>query len=327
MTQLGTWMEQEVRSQPDVLAPRLDRFGERLGEMLNGREFDAVLLAARGSSDHAALYARYLIEVFVGIPAVLAAPSVWTRYGGKVRYANCLCVGISQSGAAPDVSEVLDAMGSQGHATLAITNNPGSRVGRSASMILDLDVGKESAVAATKTYSASLVAAYQLARVLAANAGCAIASPAPSEASFHRSLSLSIQRAEEAAAAGLGPILRFSPLFVLARGFSFASAQDTALKLMECALMQAKAYSTADFAHGPRAIAGPGTAAIVFGEAPPELAAQGCEIVQAPASELNPEMAPIDEIFFGQWCALLAARARGIDPDKAPFINKVTRTL
>ncbi len=327
MSTLGTWMEQEIRSQPDVLAPRLDRFGDQLAELLKGKRFDSVLLAARGSSDHAALYARYLIEVFVGIPAVLAAPSVWTRYGGSVKYSNCLCVGISQSGAAPDVSEVLEAMGSQGHQTLAITNNPGSQVAKSASLVLDIDVGKESAVAATKTYSASLLAVFQLARTLAANSGKPMPGCEFSENSFYRALSLSMQRAEESAASGLGPILRFSPLFVLARGFSFASAQDTALKLMECALMQAKAYSTADFAHGPRAIAGAGTAAIVFGEAPADLAAQGCAIVQAPKSELTPEMAPIDEIFFGQWCALLAARARGIDPDKAPFINKVTRTL
>ncbi|MEQ1932377.1 MAG: SIS domain-containing protein [Fimbriimonadaceae bacterium] len=327
MSTLGTWMEQEVRSQPDVLAPRFERFGERLAELLQGRQFDAVLLAARGSSDHAALYARYLIEVFVGIPAVLAAPSVWTRYGGSVRYSNCLCVGISQSGAAPDVSEVLEAMVAQGHTTLAITNNPNSRVGNSATAVLDLDVGRESAVAATKTYSASLLAVYQLARVLAENAGKPMAPHALSETGLHRALSLSMLKAEEQAEAGLGPILRFSPLFVLARGFSFASAQDTALKLMECALMQAKAYSTADFAHGPRAIAGAGTAAIVFGEAPADLAGQGCAIVPAPKSQLSEEMAPIDEIFFGQWCALLAARARGIDPDKAPFINKVTRTL
>ena len=121
-------MEQEIRAQPDLMAPRADQYEASIKEALDGKSFDIILLAARGSSDHAALYARYLIEVYLGIPAVLAAPSVWTRFHRKIRYPKCLCVGISQSGAAPDVSEVLEALREDGHTTLAITNTPDSRV-------------------------------------------------------------------------------------------------------------------------------------------------------------------------------------------------------
>ena len=104
---------------------------------------------------------------------------------------------------------------------------------------------------------------------------------------------------------------------------------ETALKLMECALIPAKAYSSADFEHGPKALAGPGSAAIAFDGPKPNLAANGCQILPAPVlAEIAPEpLHPIWHIPFGQWLALLSARARGLDPDDARFLNKVTETL
>jgi glucosamine--fructose-6-phosphate aminotransferase (isomerizing) len=96
---------------------------------------------------------------------------------------------------------------------------------------------------------------------------------------------------------------------------------------MECALLPCKSYSSADFQHGPRALAGPGSAAIVYGDEVPGLAGQGCAIVQAPVPPNVPEpLRPLWDIFFGQWLALFAARARAIDPDKPPFIQKITTT-
>lgn len=318
---LGRWMEQEILAQPDLLAPRATQYEAELREILAGESFDIVLLAARGSSDHAALYARYLIEVYLGIPAVLAAPSVWTRFQKKVRFPKCLCIGISQSGAAPDVSEVLEALRDDGHATLAITNTADSRVGESADNTLLLNVAEEHSLAATKTYTASLLAVNRLVAILAGEAF------PPLPKNLHGELTRAMNDAEDQAFARLGPVLRCSPLFVLGRGFSFCTAHETALKLMECSLLTAKSYSTADFSHGPRAIADHGSAAICFSDPPEGLAEQGCAIVQAPEVTLPDPHKPLADIFFGQWLALLAARARGIEPDKAQFLNKVTETL
>src|SRR5437660_724664 len=132
-------MQTEIEEQPALLAILAPIYEERLGAILAGKSFEMVLLVARGSSDHAALYARYLIEVHLQIPVVLAAPSVLTRYHSDVRYPPCLAIGISQSGSAPDVSEVLAYMRSQGHTTLGITNTPGSRLEDEAEFCLHLD--------------------------------------------------------------------------------------------------------------------------------------------------------------------------------------------
>ncbi|MCG9895750.1 MAG: SIS domain-containing protein, partial [Fimbriimonadaceae bacterium] len=253
----GRHMEREMAQQPELLAARAPEYLARLKEALQGRSFDMVLLAARGSSDNAALYCRYLIEIHLGIPVCLAAPSVLTRYGRRVAYRNCLAVGISQSGAAPDVAEVLESIkGREGCLTVGITNTPGSRLAESPDVSLLLDAGEEQSIAATKTYSLSLLALYQLTSALGADLPAADAASLPGEAWY--------ERCREEAEAGLGPILRCEPLFSLARGYSFCTAHEAALKLMECALIPAKAYSSADFAHGPKALLDSRTAALCF---------------------------------------------------------------
>lgn len=310
-------MEKEMREQPGLLAELAPRYAEVLQGCLAGRGFDMVLLAARGSSDHAALYARYLIEAHLKVPAVLAAPSVLTRYGARVRYPRCLAVGISQSGAAPDVTEVIAAMREDGHATLAITNTPGSRLTEAAEHTLLLEAGDEKSIAATKTYTTSLLAMVQLVRALGGSIPDPVGST-PTESWM--------AQVEEAAEEGLGPLLRCDPLFSLARGWSFCTAHEAALKLMECALLPCKAYSTADFAHGPKALADSRTAALCFSEPPDDLAGTGWHVVQAPLADAGP-LEPLWGAFFAQWAALLAARARGLDPDQAQNLNKVTKTL
>lgn len=274
-----------------------------------------VLLAGRGSSDNASLFARYLIEVHLGIPVSLSAPSVITRYGSQIKYRNCLAVGISQSGEAPDVAEVMEHLRSTGHVTLGITNTAGSRLTNAAEFSLVLDAGKEEAVAATKTYTASLLAVYQMVRALSGK----LPEPILPNDDW-------VEACREDAEAALGAVLRSSILFALARGYSFCTAQETALKLMECALLPCKSYSTADFEHGPKALAGHGSAALVFGKEPDGIAEQGC-VVQVAPDFGKMASAPIAEIIFGQWVALLAARARGLDPDDPRFLTKVTRTL
>jgi glutamine---fructose-6-phosphate transaminase (isomerizing) len=311
---LGQHMEAEIREQPDVLARGSSTYPAQLS-FLRGRPFEMVVLTARGSSDNAALYARYLIEVHLGIPVSLAAPSVLTRYGRHVSYPNCLAIGVSQSGAAPDVAEVLAAIREKGHATLAITNTTGSRLTQTAEHTLLLDAGPELSVAATKTYTSSLLALYEVVRALGAN----LPTPSLPDQAW-------LETAMNAATEGVGPLLRSQILFALARGYGFATAQETALKLMECALLPCKSYSSADFQHGPKALAGHGSAAIVYGEDMPFLEDQGALPVKAPRS-LDGPLAPIWDIFFGQWLALLTARARGLDPDDPQHIEKVTRTL
>lgn len=317
MTIRGEMMEKELREQPQVLRSQQGRYFSELSEILKGESFDMVLLAARGSSDHAALYARYLIEIHLGIPVSLAAPSVITRYGSKVRYPKTLTIGISQSGAAPDVAEVLSFMRQEGHTTVAITNTAQSRLTEAAEHSLLLEAGPEKSIAATKTYTATMAALYQLVRALGGSL------PDPSGRLPGEDWLGETRRETERL---FGPVVRCEPLFCLARGYSFCTAMETALKLMECALLPAKAYSTADFAHGPRALADVGSAAIVFGEVLPEIKETGAAIVQAPRSGQGP-LEPIWEIFFGQWLALLSARARGLDPDHAPNLRKVTETL
>ncbi|MBX3096548.1 MAG: SIS domain-containing protein [Fimbriimonadaceae bacterium] len=311
----GSWMEDEIRSQTEVLASNSARYFEELRQVINGRSFDLVLLVARGSSDNAALAARYLIEIHLGIPVSLAAPSVITRYSGAVRYPNCLAVGISQSGAAPDVSEVLAELRRQGHATLAITNTPSSRVTSEAEYSLLLEAGKENAVAATKTYTASVLATYQMVRALGAD----LPNPTLPTSEW-------IERSRSTAEADLTRLLRSPIVFSLARGYNFATCQETALKLIECALVPCKPYSLADFEHGPKAMAGVGSAAIVFGEPPSSLADSGTQILRAPSSGAGPASA-IWDVIYGQWLALYAARARGYDPDQPERLAKVTETL
>ena len=318
---MGIAMEREIRQQPSLLAENASGYLEHLTTMFSvHREFDMVLLAARGSSDNAALYARYLIEIHLGVPVTLAAPSVITRYKSNIRYRRCLAIGISQSGAAPDVAEVLSYMRAQGHMTLAITNTDNSRLTNVASEKLLLNCGKEESVAATKTYSSTLLAFYQLVRSL----GGKLPEPTlPNDAWIESSYDI--------AQGFSGPLNRCNPIFAIARGYGFCTALETALKLMECALVPCKAYSAADFEHGPKALAGHGSAAISYFGALTGLRNQGCEILEvdrplAKTPDLEP-IFPIWDIIVGQWLALHVARSRGLDPDKARHLSKVTETL
>ncbi len=303
-------MQREIEQQPTVLAENSPRYGEELRAALQGFQPEMVLIAARGSSDHAALYARYLIEVELGIPVSLAAPSVLTRYHRHVSYPRCLAIGISQSGAAPDVSEVLESLREAGHRTLAITNTAGSRITRSSDHSMLLGVGEETSIAATKTYTASLLALYHAVVAL----GGKLADPILPTEEW-------VEACREAAESQSGLLVRSEPLFALGRGYAFATAHETALKLMECALLPCKAYSVADFHHGPKALAGPTSAAIAYSEA--EVDMQTVVPPRCPAPET---MKPWHEIIFGQWLALGAARARGLDPDHVSSLSKVTRT-
>jgi glutamine---fructose-6-phosphate transaminase (isomerizing) len=308
-------MEAEICEQPAALANNSQRYFDKLGHLRERGPYDMVLIAARGSSDHAAMYARYLVEVYLGIPVSLAAPSVFTRYKADVKYPKCLCVGISQSGAAPDVAEVLDCLKAKGQTTLAITNTPNSKLTKVADHTLVLDVGPETSLPATKTYSASLLALYQLVRGL----GGALSNPSatPTEAWVEQTRSAAVAAAPIATSR--------QPLFALARGFNFCTALEQALKLMECALISCKGYSIADFEHGPKALVDKRTGIISFGPVEPGEAT----VIRSPATpeEVPEALRPIWDSFFAQWLALECARIMGVDPDNPPNLSKITRTL
>lgn len=309
-------MQSEIEQQPGLMAANAAGYFEELSRAFRGKSYDMVLLAARGSSDQAALYLRYLLEIYLEVPVISAAPSVWTRYKAKPKFHRCLGVGISQSGAAPDIAEVLEALQEEGHDTLAITNTPDSRITKTARQVLTLEVGPERAVAATKSFSASLLACYQLVRSLGAD----LPAPVLPDAVWMR-------RCEKEASLHTGAVINASPVFCLARGINFCSAMETALKLMECALIGAKGYSLADFEHGPKALAGPESVAVVYGEAPPSAAENGCVVAKCPEPPCSEAVRPLWEIFFGQWLALQAARAKGLDPDAPRFLKKITETV
>ncbi|MDQ2985493.1 MAG: SIS domain-containing protein [Armatimonadota bacterium] len=207
---LGVHMEREILEQPQSLYDADLRYREAFAA-LELRRYRQVVLVARGSSDNAALYLRYLIEVFLGIPAILAAPSVATMYGREVRYEGALGVAISQSGESPDVRAVVSQLRKQGHTTVAITNSPDSPLAREAEMHIDLGVGIETSIAATKTYTASLLAGYHLARAL----GAQLAEPILPDDAW-------MDYARTAAESNVGPVIESEVLFSLARGFSFA---------------------------------------------------------------------------------------------------------
>jgi glucosamine--fructose-6-phosphate aminotransferase (isomerizing) len=304
-------MAREVCEQPALLARNWPVYQAEAARLLAGERPRAVLFVARGSSDNAALFGRYLVEVALGVPASLSAPSVHTLYGARLDYSGYLAVGISQSGASPDVAAVLEAVRRNGGTALALTNDPASPVARAAGRSLELAVGPEVSVAATKTYTASLAAVYACVQAL----GGELPEPAlPDDAWCGHCRSL--------ARPALGPMLEAGARFVLARGYRFATAHETALKLIECALLPAKAYSSADFSHGPLAMAGEGAWILAYGGTPTGTSAK---VELGPDAGDGPD-APLRDVFFGQWLAYEAALARGFDPDAPPRIAKVTQT-
>jgi glucosamine--fructose-6-phosphate aminotransferase (isomerizing) len=244
-------LRDEIFEQPQVLqqwlATQLEN-AQRIAAAIRARGVDFVFLAARGTSDHAGVYAQYAWGALNGLPVAFAAPSLFTRYGEWPRLGNALVVGVSQSGQSPDVVSVIAEGRRQGALTLAVTNAPESPLAQSAEFHLDVQAGVERAVAATKTYTAELMALAALSASLS-NDGEPLAA---------------LRRVPEAAAAALqleGDVARIAAqhtaltqCVVLGRGYNLCSAHEWALKLKELAYVFADPYSAADFQHGPMAI-------------------------------------------------------------------------
>jgi glucosamine--fructose-6-phosphate aminotransferase (isomerizing) len=244
-------LESEIREQPAVLARLLERQTQplrRIAGTLRERQIRTVFVAARGSSDNAAIYAKYLWGAHNGLPVALAAPSLFTSYRRPPRLEQALVVAVSQSGQSPDIVGVLEEARRQGAPTLAIVNDESSPLAAAADWVVDICAGQEQAVAASKTYTAQLLAMAMLSVALSGDDEAA-GDLARVPAAVEQALALDGRLRERAER------YRFmAHCVVLGRGFNYATAFEWALKLKELAYVIAEPYSSADFQHGPEAV-------------------------------------------------------------------------
>ena len=330
----GSLMAAEIAEQPDVLRRVLSYRAEiaDAAERIRRRACRFVLFAARGTSDHAALYAKYLTEVRLGLPAGLASPSTMTVYGARPDLADVLFAAVSQSGTSPDLVDSVAAARSCGALTVAVTNAADSPLAAAAEIHVDVRAGRERAVAATKTYTAELFALYLL-LMGPSSAGGEDAVPDAAEATLQDPGAAAAERYRFA-----------SRLVTTARGYSYATAREAALKLMETSYLSAQAFSAADLLHGPLAMIDPGVPVIAVvtpgrgGDAmaaPLErLRAAGADVLQVGPADGLPvasvgvaeELLPVLEILPLQRLAMRLALARGSDPDRPRGLAKETAT-
>lgn len=332
-------MASEVAEQPAVLAQILEAQDEfaAAAERIAAAKPRFVLIAARGTSDHAGLYAKYLAEVLLQLPAGLVSPSALTVYGARPDMHDVLFIAVSQSGKSPDLVDSLTAARSRGALTVAVTNAVDSPLADAAEVSLDVRAGAERAVAATKSYTAQLLSLYLLiAGVRAAEAAARLPEAAA------RTLALT---SDERLAAIAAPLQYAERLVVTARGYSYPTAREAALKLMETSYLSAMAFSGADLLHGPLAMIDrsvpviavntPGRGGQAMAPVLERLTDLGAHVLQVGPAEGLPvasdgiaeELLPILEILPLQRLAWRLALDRGVDPDRPRGLSKVTQTL
>ena len=343
-------LRDEIFEQPVVLQRWLEtqmHVVSRIAEAILSCDVQYIFLAARGSSDHAGVYAQYLFGSRNRLPVALAAPSLFTKYLQSPRLHNALVIGISQSGQSPDIVSVIAEGRRQGAITLAITNDPKSPLAQAAELSLDIYAGPEKAVAATKTYTAELLALAALSVALAGNTEADLAQLARVPGAVREALELEPE-AERIAG-------RYSSLdrcVVLGRGYNYATAQEWALKLKELAYVFTDVYSTADFRHGPIAVVEPGfpvlavtpegavladqlallsrlrdeyKAALVIISDNDQALSLGDGQLRLP-SGLPEWLTPIVSIVPAQLFCYHLTRAKGYDPENPRTLHKITLT-
>jgi glucosamine--fructose-6-phosphate aminotransferase (isomerizing) len=342
-------LKSEILDQPTVLSRLLrESMGEarRIGGELGRRDFDFAFLAARGSSDNAGLYAKYLWGLHNHLPVALAAPSMFSLYQSPPALKRALVVGISQSGQSPDIVGVVQEGRRQGAPTLAVTDDPGSPLAEAADFVLFTDTGTEKSIAATKTYTAQLVAIAMISIGL-------LGSPERLE-ELNRVPELLAQVLAtdgliEQAAAHFRDIQH---CVVLGRGYDYATAHEWSLKLKELTYVVAAPYSSADFLHGPVAILEKGfpvLAVAPLGDAYQDMlrllknlvdthevrllvvsnADEALELAEAPLRiplDLPQWISPIVTAVPAQLFSYHLARAKGLDVEHPRGLQKVTRT-
>jgi glutamine---fructose-6-phosphate transaminase (isomerizing) len=332
-------MRREIAQQPAAVAATLAQVAApaaALAVAVRDRALDRVVLVARGTSDHVAIYARYLLEARCALSASLAAPSLYTTYRPPVDLSRALVLGVSQSGQTPEIVAALEFAAARGALTAALTNEAGSPLADAVEHALVTAAGREQSVAATKTFTTALAAIAELARALGANDLAAGLGALPD--ALEAAGALPGDLVDSAARA----LLDAEAAVCISRGYAYATALEAALKLKEVAGLWAEGFSAADLRHGPRAAA-LGLPALVFHAGGPlagdvdglerELAASGSPVVSIgpgrplpAAGGLCEELAPIALIVPAQLVAERLALLRGRDPDSPPGLTKVTRT-
>lgn len=338
-------MLQEIAEQPDVLQRTLEQERDKitkLGDFIRQKEIDVIVIVARGSSDNAALFGRYLLEVTTGIPVSLSAPSVYTLYHAKLRLNHALVIGVSQSGEGDDINYVLEQARNYGAFTVGITNEADSAMAKLAGETLLIHAGREKSVAATKTYTGQMLHFYMLASAIG-----------DKRIDFHKipefcSKALELRSTVEEIAQRY---VFMENCVVVGRGMNYGNAYELALKLMETCYVVAERFSSADFFHGPLAIVERRFPVIMFAPTgvtkkgsvellghlqelqadclavtnDPEIAKLSPNGVMLPA-EIDEFLTPIPFIIPAQLFAALLSEAKGLDPDSPRSLSKVTKT-
>lgn len=349
-------MLEEIRQQPAALEKTLGselRRIERFRSEIEQRRPRMVVLAARGTSDNAALFGRYLLEITTGIPVSLAAPSIFTLYGANLDLKDTLVVAISQSGESTDTNLVLEKAREQGAMTAGITNEAGSTLAKLSEFPFLVRAGREKSVAATKTYTGQIMMMYLLAYGLGAKIRLEDLKRIPEWTAAALELEPAIRAVAER--------YRFMDhAVVVGRGLNYSNAMEFGLKMMETCYVVAERFSSADFQHGPIAMvergfpvflfAAPGVTwpgqqellnkvqelkaetLIITDESNREAVTAGRSIVvpaklavrgAAPAELFT----PIPYIIPAQLFAASLAEVKGLNPDQPRTLSKVTRTL
>jgi glucosamine--fructose-6-phosphate aminotransferase (isomerizing) len=334
-------MAAEMREQParlNELIGRFDTITEQLQD-LAPEPLTGITIVARGSSDNAAVYGRYLLEAATGRPVSLAAPSLHTLYDVEVDYSGQLAIAISQSGATPEIVRTLQALQDAGARGLAITNDPESALALAAHQSVALELGAERAVPATKTVTGQLIALALVASALGRT---------PFTRAELDAIPGAVQEVlddPQPVAAAAHDLAGAAQLVVVARGYLYAAALETALKIKETSSLFADGYSAADLRHGPIAavtrglpvvaMCAPGPALADIESLVDELRARGANVLvvgslagaDVPLPVRAPEpLAPIVAVVRGQQLAYELALALGFDPDRPEGLTKVTQT-
>jgi glutamine---fructose-6-phosphate transaminase (isomerizing) len=299
----------------------------------------AVITCARGSSDHAATYAKYLIETRTRVLTSSAAPSISSVYGVTQDLRGCLFIAISQSGRSPDLLAAVASARVSGATILALCNSPGAPLIAAADLVIELRAGSETSVAATKSFLATLAALANLVAAWTRDAALQSALqtlPSLMDASWALDWSSALPV--------LGPA---GNLYVIGRGLGLGAAQEIALKCKETCALHAEAFSSAELRHGPYTLLGRAFPALLLAQPDAslagvqalaeELAQRGVPVLLAgaraqgaimlPTIDAIPELAPILLVQSAYRMIDALAARRGLDPDHPPHLRKITETV
>ncbi|WP_152593772.1 glucosamine-6-phosphate deaminase NagB-II [Thalassotalea sp. ND16A] len=331
---MTTLMEKEAKQSPQVIAEQIKdnaEVAEKIGNKLINFDPKMVMIIGRGSSDHAGVFGKYLLEIELGIPTFAAAPSVASVYGRTLKLDNAFVIVISQSGRSPDILSQAQMAKDAGAYVVALVNDETSPLAKLADDVLPLKAGPENSVAATKSYLATLSALLQLAAYWSKNDEL-IASLNTLPAALDKVIAAPTQLS----IAGLGDTRN---LVVLGRGLGYAVSKEIALKLKEVCSIHAEAFSSAEFLHGPVTLVAQQLTIVdchvndesdqAHKEQIKEVTSRGADMIhlEQVVNDVHPRLAPLLVLQRFYLDVEKVALAKGFNPDEPQGLKKVTRTL